>query len=102
LGGAHIAPIRTDFDCAGFLVLGIWCLGTEGSVMRNLSLAAFAVAFTFLFASILFIVASKYPSGVSSQLCSIGVSLCDRPQLLLVPAAASLAWAWMVRLIGRP
>lgn len=70
--------------------------------MRNLSLAAFAVAFTFIFASILFIAASNYPSDVSDQLCSIGASLCDRPRLLLVPALASLAWAWMLRLIARP
>lgn len=70
--------------------------------MRNLSLAAFAVALTFLVASILFIAASNYPSDVSSQLCSIGVSLCDRPRLLLVPAVASLAWAWMLRLIAHP
>jgi hypothetical protein len=70
--------------------------------MRNLSLAAFAIALAFLFASILFIAASNYPSDVSSQLCSVGVSLCARPRLLLVPAVASLAWAWMLRLIGRP
>jgi hypothetical protein len=76
--------------------------GTEGSVMRNLSLAAFGVALMFLFASVLFIAASKYPSSVSSQLCSIGVSVCARPRLLLVPAVASLAWAWMLRLIARP
>jgi hypothetical protein len=66
--------------------------------MRNLSLAAFAVALTFLVASILFIAASNYPSDVSSQPCSIGVSLCARQRLLLVPAVASLAWAWMLRL----
>jgi hypothetical protein len=65
-------------------------------------LAAFAVALTFFFASILFIAASTYPSDASNQLCSIGVSLCARPRLLLVPAAASLVWAWMLRLIGRP
>ena len=70
--------------------------------MRNLSLAAFAVALTFLVASILFIAASNYPSDVSSQPCSMGVSLCDRQRLLLVPAVASLAWAWMLRLIAHP
>jgi hypothetical protein len=69
--------------------------------MRKFIVAAFAVAFTFAFASIVFTAISGY-SGTTDQLCSVGTTLCSRPSVLLLPSAVSLAWGWMLQLIDEP
>jgi hypothetical protein len=67
--------------------------------MRKLIFAAFAVAFTFAFASIVFTAVSGYSGTPAHQLCTVGTSLCSRPSVLLLPSALSLAWGWMLQLI---
>jgi hypothetical protein len=72
---------------------------TEGLVMRSLSLVAFVVAFGFAFISLLIIFGESRGGFLGDQICTLGVSLCDRPLLLLIPSLAALAWALMAKMI---
>jgi hypothetical protein len=67
--------------------------------MRKFIVAAFAVAFTFAFASIVFTALLGYSGSTTDQLCSVGTTLCSRPSVLLLPSALCLAWGWMLQLI---
>jgi len=67
--------------------------------MRKYISAAFAVAFTFAFASIVFTALLGYSDTMADQLCTLGTSLCSRPSVLLLPSAVCLAWGWMLQLI---
>ena len=72
---------------------------TEGLVMRSLSLVAFVVAFGFAFISLLIVFGANRGGFLGDQVCTLGVSLCDRPLLLLIPSLAALAWALLAKII---
>ncbi len=70
--------------------------------MRSLSTAALVAALGMVVTSISFIAITSTAGGaLGHQLCSLGGSLCNRPLLSLIPPAAALAWALMLR-VGSP
>jgi hypothetical protein len=68
-------------------------------VMLKLSNIAFAMAFTQAFAYVLLVAVTTGRVSLAQQFCKIGVSLCDRPSLLLISSAVTFAWALMLRMI---
>jgi hypothetical protein len=62
-------------------------------------LAAFVLAFTFAFASIVFTAASGYPGSPAHQLCTNWNVNVLTPVGFAASSAVTLAWGWMLQLI---
>jgi hypothetical protein len=67
--------------------------------MLKLSNMALAIAFAQGLVYVLLVAVTTGRVSLAQQFCKIGVSLCDRPSLLLITGAVTFAWALMLRMI---